>query len=105
ASHRAAFQAARPGDAVEGAFRLDLATYLPDDLLVVADRMSMAHSLELRAPFCDHRLVEWSLALPPALKMRGFRTKALLKAAFADVLPPAVLGHAKQGFMIALRRR
>ena len=104
APQREAFARGGFDDPRDGAFRLDLATYLPDDLLVMADRMSMAHSLELRAPFCDHRLVEWSLALPPALKMRGFRPKALLKAAFADVLPPAVLGHAKQGFMIPLGR-
>jgi asparagine synthase (glutamine-hydrolysing) len=92
------------GDAVDGAFRIDLGTYLPEDLLVMADRMSMAHSLELRAPFCDHVLVERSLALAPALKLRGWSLKALLKSAFADVLPPPVLAHRKQGFMIPLAR-
>ncbi len=92
------------GEAMDGAFRVDLATYLPGDLLVMADRMSMASSLELRAPFCDHRLIETSLALAPSVKTRGFRLKGLLKAAYADVLPPAVLGHRKQGFMIPLAR-
>jgi asparagine synthase (glutamine-hydrolysing) len=77
---------------------------LPEDLLVMADRMSMAHSLELRAPFCDHALLETSLALPPSLKLRRGRLKALLKAAFADVLPPAVLAQPKRGFMIPLAR-
>jgi asparagine synthase (glutamine-hydrolysing) len=89
---------------MDGAFRIDLSTYLPDDLLVMADRMSMAHSLELRAPFCDHQVIEESLDLPPKVKIPGFRLKGLLKAVFADVLPPQVLSHRKQGFMVPLGR-
>jgi asparagine synthase (glutamine-hydrolysing) len=104
ATARAAFEAHGHDDVVDGAFRADLTTYVPDDLLVMADRMTMAHSLELRAPFCDHALIETSLALPPALKLRGGRLKTLLKAAFADVLPPAVLAQPKRGFMIPLAR-
>ncbi|MGH7355808.1 MAG: asparagine synthase (glutamine-hydrolyzing) [Candidatus Rokuibacteriota bacterium] len=99
---RAAWAGYGHGDPMDGAFRVDLATYLPDDLLTMADRMSMAHSLELRAPFCDHRLVETSLALAPSLKAPRFRLKGLLKAAFADVLPPEILTRPKQGFMIPL---
>jgi asparagine synthase (glutamine-hydrolysing) len=99
---RAAFAGARRGDAVDGACRIDLDTYLPDDLLAMADRMGMAHGLEIRAPFCDHRLVEASLAIPPGRRMAGLRLKALLKRAFADVLPREVLTHPKQGFMIPL---
>ena len=102
ADGRAAWATRSGGDAVDGAFRIDLTTYLPDDLLVMADRMSMAHSLELRGPFCDHRLIETSLAIAPSVKLPGFRLKGLLKAAYADVLPPAVLTHRKQGFMIPL---
>jgi asparagine synthase (glutamine-hydrolysing) len=101
---RAAFADRSRGDPVDGAFRIDLRTYLPDDLLVMADRMSMAHSLELRAPFCDHRIVEESLRIPPGVKLPGFRLKGLLKAAFAGVLPAPVLSHRKQGFMIPLTR-
>jgi asparagine synthase (glutamine-hydrolysing) len=104
AAARAAFVRHGHADPVDGAFRADLTTYVPEDLLVMADRMSMAHSLELRAPFCDHALLERSLALPPSLKLRGGRPKALLKAAFADVLPPAVLAQPKRGFMIPLAR-
>jgi asparagine synthase (glutamine-hydrolysing) len=101
---RGAWQGYGHGEPMDGAFRVDLATYLPEDLLVMADRMSMANSLELRAPFCDHRVIELSLGIAPSLKTRGFRLKGLLKAAYADVLPPAVLGHRKQGFMIPLAR-
>jgi asparagine synthase (glutamine-hydrolysing) len=104
AAGRAAWATRGWGDAMDGAFRIDLATYLSDDLLTMADRMSMAHSLELRAPFCDHRVIETSLAIAPSVKTPRLRLKGLLKAAYADVLPPAVLGHRKQGFMIPLAR-
>jgi asparagine synthase (glutamine-hydrolysing) len=104
AAGRAAWATRGWGDAMDGAFRIDLATYLSDDLLTMADRMSMAHSLELRAPFCDHRVIETSLAIPPSVKTPRLRLKGLLKAAYADVLPPAVLSHRKQGFMIPLAR-
>ncbi len=90
APQRGAYAARGHADVMDGAFRIDLSTYLPDDLLVMADRMSMANSLELRAPFCDHRLVEESLRSPPGARFPGFRLKGLLKAAFADVLPPSV---------------
>jgi asparagine synthase (glutamine-hydrolysing) len=104
ATQRAAFAGAAHDDPVDGAFRIDLSTYLPEDLLVMADRMSMAHSLELRAPFCDHRIIEESLRIPPSLKIPGFHLKGLLKTAFADTLPPQVLSHRKQGFMVPLGR-
>jgi asparagine synthase (glutamine-hydrolysing) len=104
AAGRAAWATRGWDDPMDGAFRVDLATYLPDDLLTMADRMSMASSLELRAPFCDHRVIEASLAIPPAAKTPGFKLKGLLKAVYADVLPPAVLSHRKQGFMIPLAR-
>src|SRR5881397_2563113 len=99
---QSAFATGRPGDPVDGAFRVDLSTYLPDDLLAMADRMSMAHSLEVRAPFCDHRIIEESLRLSSSAKMPGGRLKGLLKAAFAGVLPREVLAHRKHGFMIPL---
>ena len=104
ARQRVAFASLGPGDPVDGAVRVDLATYLSDDLLVMADRMSMAHSLELRAPFCDHRVVEASLGIPASIKLPGLRLKGLLKRAFADVLPREVLSRRKQGFMIPLGR-
>ena len=99
---QSAFASGRPGDPVDGAFRVDLAAYLPVDLLAMADRMSMAHSLEVRAPFCDHRIIEESLRLSSSAKMPGGRLKGLLKAAFAGVLPREVLAHRKHGFMIPL---
>ncbi len=104
AAARDAFARRGHGDPVDGAVRIDLATYLPEDLLVMADRLGMAHALEVRAPFCDARLLELSLRLPPAVKLPGLRLKGLLKDAFADVLPRAVLTRPKQGFMVPLAR-
>lgn len=93
-----------PADPEVFAVWWDLMRYLPDDLLAMADRLGMAASLEIRAPFCDHELVAFSLGLPPHLKTRGFRLKALLKAAVADLLPPAVLRGQKRGFMLPIGR-
>ncbi|HEY6074329.1 MAG TPA: asparagine synthase C-terminal domain-containing protein, partial [Anaerolineales bacterium] len=80
----------------------DLHTYLPGDLLVKADRMTMAASLEGRSPFLDHEIVEWSARLPDSMKIRGRGAKYLLKKAFTRELPEEVKGHGKQGFGIPL---
>lgn len=78
----------------------DIKTYLPGALLVKADRMTMAHALEGRSPFLDHVLMEWAAHLPVRYKLRGRQGKYLLRKAFADKLPAAVLAHGKQGFGI-----
>jgi asparagine synthase (glutamine-hydrolysing) len=62
--------------------------------------MSMAHSVEVRPPFLDHRLVEFAAALPPRFKIHGSRQKVLLKELMAGVLPPAILHRKKVGFDI-----
>jgi len=79
---------------------LDQLYYLPDDILVKCDRMSMAHSLEVRPPFLDHRLVEFAGRLPENLKIRGNRLKFVLRELMRDKLPPAVLSREKEGFDI-----
>ena len=78
----------------------DLHTYLPGDLLVKADRMTMAASLEGRSPFLDHEIVEWSARVPDQLKVKGRSGKYLLKKAFAKELPESIKGRGKQGFGI-----
>ncbi|MCH7825329.1 MAG: asparagine synthase (glutamine-hydrolyzing) [Acidobacteria bacterium] len=78
---------------------LDLHTYLTDDLLFLADRLSMAHALELRVPFCDPDLVELATSLSMSQKAPGGRLKALLKTAMQGILPDNLLHQAKQGFM------
>ncbi|MBN1306118.1 MAG: asparagine synthase (glutamine-hydrolyzing) [Anaerolineales bacterium] len=76
----------------------DIHTYLPGDLLVKADRMSMANSLEGRSPFLDHELMAWAAGLPETLRIRGGKGKYLLRKAFRDALPERVQGRGKQGF-------
>ena len=79
---------------------LDQKYYLADDILVKSDRMSMAHSVEVRPPFLDHRLVEFAATLPASLKIRGSTQKFLLKELMSDKLPPAILKRKKMGFDI-----
>ncbi len=74
--------------------------YLPDDILVKSDRMSMAHAVELRPPFLDHRIVEFAATLPASLKIQGSRQKFLLKELMRDKLPPSILQRKKIGFDI-----
>jgi asparagine synthase (glutamine-hydrolysing) len=78
----------------------DIHTYLPGDLLVKADRMTMAHSLEGRSPFLDHELATWAARLPEVYKVHGRMGKYLLRKSFADLLPPEVQRRGKQGFGI-----
>jgi asparagine synthase (glutamine-hydrolysing) len=74
--------------------------YLPDDILAKIDRMSMAHSLEVRPPFLDHEIVEFAARLPERLKIRGRQQKYLLKRLMRDKLPRAILARKKIGFDI-----
>jgi asparagine synthase (glutamine-hydrolysing) len=79
---------------------LDQMYYLPDDILYKSDRMSMAHSLEVRPPFLDHRIVEFAARLPENLKIRGGQLKFVLRELMKDRLPTPVLRRRKEGFDI-----
>jgi asparagine synthase (glutamine-hydrolysing) len=92
--------ASLPGDGVAPFLRFDQGHYLPDDNLVKTDRMSMAHSVEVRLPFLDHRLIEFAATLPTDLKLRGDRQKYLLKELMDRKLPSAVIRRKKIGFDI-----
>jgi asparagine synthase (glutamine-hydrolysing) len=96
------YEALTGGGRLDRTLQCDLETYLPGDLLVKSDRMSMAASLEGRSPFLDHELVEWVARLPEEQKRRGRKGKYLLKRAFASYFPDSVLQHRKQGFGIPL---
>jgi asparagine synthase (glutamine-hydrolysing) len=76
----------------------DTKTWLVDDLLIKADRMSMATSIELRVPFLDHRVVEYAATLPPESKIRGKDTKVVLKKSLAGRLPQRIIDRKKMGF-------
>jgi asparagine synthase (glutamine-hydrolysing) len=94
----ARFRAGPTGDPAAAAARTDLESFLPSNLLTYSDRMSMAHGLELRVPFCDHVLVEFCAGLPSSIRMRRGQSKALMKAAMGDLLPRSVQRRGKLGF-------
>jgi asparagine synthase (glutamine-hydrolysing) len=86
------------------AMNLDVATYLPDDLLVKVDIATMANSLEGRSPFLDYRVAEFAARLPMHLKIRGGRSKYLIKRAMQRRIPAAILNRRKSGFGVPLAR-
>ncbi len=82
---------------------LDFNTWLSGDILTKADRMTMAHSLELRVPFLDHHLVEFAATIPHHLKISEGMTKYILRKASQDWLPPEVTTRPKRGFPVPTR--
>ncbi|HEY6347752.1 MAG TPA: asparagine synthase (glutamine-hydrolyzing) [Bryobacteraceae bacterium] len=91
---------AAAGDHLAAYLWFDQKYFLPDDILVKSDRMSMAHALEVRPPFLDHRIVEFAAALPAELRIRGSRQKVVLKELMRAKLPPRILARKKIGFDI-----
>ncbi|MCU0237073.1 MAG: asparagine synthase (glutamine-hydrolyzing) [Acidobacteria bacterium] len=82
---------------------LDLKTYLADDIMVKVDRMSMATSLETRAPLLDYKLVEFAFSLPPDWKVRGRTGKWFFKKAMEGILDPGIIYRQKEGFSIPIK--
>jgi asparagine synthase (glutamine-hydrolysing) len=80
----------------------DIKTYLPGDILVKVDRMSMAHSLEVRAPLLDYRIVEFAASLPGSWKINNRDKKYILKKTFSRHLPKGILERKKHGFTVPL---
>lgn len=103
AAVRGPLEAANGSDPLLPFSLLDTYRYLPDDILTKVDRMSMAHSLELRSPFLDYRVVEFASRLPAHWKIRGGDSKVILKETFARDLPPDVLAPRKRGFSVPMR--
>jgi asparagine synthase (glutamine-hydrolysing) len=89
---------------IDAAMAIDVASYLPYDLLVKVDIASMANGLEARSPFLDHEVMEFAARLPVEIKFRGGRLKSLLKRAFADLLPPENVNRRKMGFGVPVGR-
>ena len=82
---------------------VDLKTYLPENILLKVDRMSMANSLEVRVPMLDHKLVELAAGIPSSLRLKGFSTKHIFKKAMGGILPPEIINRPKQGFSIPIK--
>jgi asparagine synthase (glutamine-hydrolysing) len=89
---------AAPGDTLSRMQHTDVLTYLPEDLLVKVDRMTMAHSLEGRSPLLDHELLEAAAAVPARLKISRGMTKIILREAVRDLFPDGFLDRPKMGF-------
>ena len=100
----AAWESSRATHPVDKTLEFYTRLYLPDDILVKADRASMMASLELRSPFLDQDLVEFARRIPHEYKYRRGRTKYLLKAALRGVVPDEVLDRPKKGFGIPFAR-
>jgi asparagine synthase (glutamine-hydrolysing) len=98
APFKAAYARAGKADPLNRILYVDLKTYLADDILVKVDRMSMAHGLEVRAPFLDHRLVELVARLPGRTKVPGPATKPLLRAILDGRVPRSAWDRPKHGF-------
>ncbi|MGC2637376.1 MAG: asparagine synthase (glutamine-hydrolyzing) [Acidobacteriaceae bacterium] len=96
----AELRALLPGDGIAPYLAFDQQYYLADDILVKSDRMSMAHSIEVRPPFLDHRILEFAATLPSEFKIRGSRQKVILRDLMQPHLTPSILRRSKIGFDI-----
>ena len=96
------FESAKQAPVMAQILSHNFETYLPYDLLVKADRASMAHGLELRSPFLDTKLIEYAARLPASWVHRGRNTKWILKEAFSDLLPSEIMNRKKMGFGLPL---
>jgi asparagine synthase (glutamine-hydrolysing) len=102
--YRELWEGSRGAHTLDRLLDLNLRTYLLDDLLVKADRMSMANGLEVRSPFLDPELLAFTARLPPSCKARGLSLKRVLKAAVSDLVPSEILNRPKKGFGVPLDR-
>jgi len=98
------YEEAEGGDFLENLLYLDMVTYLPEDLLVKTDIATMANSLEARVPFLDHLFMEEIAKIPSRLKLKGFKTKYILKKAFENFIPEAILKRKKMGFGVPVAK-
>jgi asparagine synthase (glutamine-hydrolysing) len=93
-----AFAHAVSSDGMNRMLAVDAETQLPDDLLMLTDKMSMATSLECRVPLLNHELVEMAARMPESIKVKGGRLKHVLKQSVAHLLPDDILDRKKRGF-------
>ncbi len=98
------FSPAHDGDLIAQLLSVNMNTYLPGDLLVKTDRMTMANSLEARCPFLDQQLVEFAAGIPSKLKLKGMTTKYILKRALQGIVPDEIIHRKKHGFGVPVGR-
>jgi asparagine synthase (glutamine-hydrolysing) len=90
-------------DRLDQEIYIDLKFTMPDSVLMKVDKMSMAHALEIRVPFLDHRFVEFTTTLPSAWKLKGFQTKAIFRKALEGLLPEEIVYRGKQGYSLPIK--
>lgn len=90
-------------DRLDQEIYVDLRFVMPDSVLMKVDKMSMAHALEIRVPFLDHRVVEFAAALPGSWKLKGFETKAIFRKALQGWLPDRIVNRGKQGYSLPIK--
>jgi asparagine synthase (glutamine-hydrolysing) len=89
-------------DPLNRALNCDFQTLLPDQVLAFVDRLSMSHSVEVRPPFLDHRLMEFAAGLPGSMKIKNGRNKHILKEAVKDLIPTDIVDRPKEGFLMPI---
>lgn len=99
---RRTYDEAGTSDPLNRALYYDFKTLLPDQVLAFVDRLSMAHSVEVRTPFLDYRLVEYAATIPGNLKIKNGRSKHILKEAVKELLPAEVINRPKEGFVLPI---
>jgi asparagine synthase (glutamine-hydrolysing) len=90
----------RNRSALDSMLYIDTKTWLPDELLIKADKMTMANSVELRVPLLDHKVLEFAMSLPSNFKLNGFKTKYILKRALSQRIPVEIRNRKKTGFPV-----
>lgn len=96
------FQKAEGADFLREIFYLDVKSWLPDNLLVLADKISMANSLDLYLPFCNEKILDLSISIPFGLKIKGISSKYILGKTLGSLLPPPILNRKRQGFTVPI---
>lgn len=99
---RRTYDEAGTSDPLNRALYYDFKTLLPDQVLAFVDRLSMAHSVEVRTPFLDYRLIEYAATIPGNLKIKNGRSKHILKEAVKELLPAEVINRPKEGFVLPI---
>jgi len=94
------FQEVSPNDVLSKMLYVDTMSWLPDDLLVKADKITMANSVELRVPLLDHEVLEFAASLPSSFKLHGITTKHILKTVFRNLVPQSILDRKKTGLPV-----
>ncbi len=102
--YKSYFDKSTTTDPLNRILECDLKALLPDQVLAFVDRLSMAHSIEVRPPFLDYRLVEFSAKLPGNIKIKGMRVKHILKEAVKGILPDDLIDRPKEGFVLPVNQ-